>query len=357
MPLQPERVFPDKTLLNHVPLLLRRLAEAVVEGTEILESDFVRSELDDIGRLRRSQGYSPAEVGGEFLLLADVVFEHIEAECPQLPHADTATTVRIARDLQAALGTMARHVQRRMRLDQTSEQVARDQLLDDFGRSVTHELRNRLNACRLALELLRTGDGSADAEMMDRLGRSLQRVNGVVGDVLAVAVARRSVDPEGVDRARVGEVVNEVVHDLAEHAEEHGVSLRAEPELPSFWVDGGRLRIALLNLVGNGIKYADPDKSDPWVTVGARRLEDRSWEIVVRDNGRGIPEHELPHIFQQGVRGSDTDDQPGEGLGLALAARAAERLGGELTATSEVGIGSTFRFEITEPQKQLDDSE
>ena len=127
----------------------------------------------------------------------------------------------------------------------------------------------------------------------------------------------------------------------------HQIDLDFAQTLPLIWGDEERLRQVLNNLVGNSIKYSP--------TGGTIRIggwtEDAPYDdgtqrvvIFVADNGIGIPEDELPHIFESFYRVDSTlrRSTAGAGLGLFLCNAIAEAHGGEIWARSEVGSGTTF---------------
>jgi signal transduction histidine kinase len=112
-------------------------------------------------------------------------------------------------------------------------------------------------------------------------------------------------------------------------------------------VDAPRIRRVIANLLDNATKYSSP-ASDVRVRVGRESRPDGTrWATLqVRDHGRGIPAADLPHIFEPYRRGENAGGVPGEGLGLASVQRLVELHGGEVTATSVEGRGSTFTVRL-----------
>jgi signal transduction histidine kinase len=104
----------------------------------------------------------------------------------------------------------------------------------------------------------------------------------------------------------------------------------------------------LLNLVGNAVKFTESGS----VTVTVRR-EGEEVEFEVTDTGPGIPPETLVNVFKEFERGA-VMDREGAGLGLAISDALAGALGGTLTAESEVGVGSTFRFRLPEYARRRD---
>ncbi|MEM9691179.1 MAG: HAMP domain-containing sensor histidine kinase [Myxococcota bacterium] len=350
--LEPVRVFPQETLLNHIPLLLRRVADAVSEDRDLTTDSFVLDEIGRLAELRVSQGYTTADIATEFDLLGEVILEHISVLADEEDALPGGLVVAIAR-LNRTLVVIRKLMQGRMRELRTSRTLRSDEEINSFGRAVSHELRNRLNVCQLTLSLLRNSPEAERADVLTRLSRSLDRVTNVVGDVFAMATMRGT-DPDGVERDVLATVVTDVATDSRDYADTRGVEIRVGQNLPQFWVDESRLRMVLINLVGNSIKYSDPSKSKRWVVLEAHKHDEhRRWEVEVRDNGLGIRSEELAHIFDPGVRGGDPSAHPGEGLGLTLAYTAAEQLGGKLTVDSREGEGTSFRFSVFEPLEAL----
>ncbi len=108
--------------------------------------------------------------------------------------------------------------------------------------------------------------------------------------------------------------------------------------------DGDRITQALVNLVGNALKFTPPGGT---VTVDARRTEE-GLQVSVGDTGRGIPPGELEAIFDRfhQVEPDDARQQSGTGLGLSITRRIVEANGGRIWAENEVGVGSTFYFTL-----------
>ena len=131
----------------------------------------------------------------------------------------------------------------------------------------------------------------------------------------------------------------------------HGVAITITENLPELVVDVGRLELVLVNLVSNGIKYADPSKPSRQVTVTGRTSDDSQWcEIDVSDNGVGIPSHALTSIFRRFSRAhADREDLAhgaGLGLGLAIVDDVMRALDGEVWVASSEGEGTTFTLRL-----------
>ena len=133
---------------------------------------------------------------------------------------------------------------------------------------------------------------------------------------------------------------------LRGQAEQKQIELttKLSSKLPTIFGDRDKLQAALVNLVGNAVKYTPEDGK-----VTLRCATDDRWiRIDVEDNGPGIPEDEQLKVFEKFFRGAATQesDQRGNGLGLAFSREIARLHGGEIELQSVVGEGSTFSMRL-----------
>jgi signal transduction histidine kinase len=133
-------------------------------------------------------------------------------------------------------------------------------------------------------------------------------------------------------------VVQEAVERMKPLAEKGGLTLLLEDRGGYACVDPEWLEQALLILMDNAIKYSNPG-GRVWVYV-------KESTITVRDEGVGIKQADLPHVFERSYRGKASCE--GSGLGLTLCKELIERIGGDISITSQEGIGTTVRIELRE---------
>jgi signal transduction histidine kinase len=228
-----------------------------------------------------------------------------------------------------------------------------------FTSMVSHELRTPLTSIIGYLDLLREGKGGELTERQDHwlevISRNAARLQKLVDDILMVGRAdsgRLNVAHEQVDIARV---VAEAVESASPVAEEKGLALEAHTEdgLPE--ITGDRRLIAQLldNLMSNALKYTPKGGS---VRLRAWR-DGEAVSVEVRDTGRGIPEDEVPKLFERFFRASTAGEVQGTGLGLAISKAIAEAHGGSISVESELGEGSSFRFTLPISPPQVTEKE
>jgi signal transduction histidine kinase len=122
------------------------------------------------------------------------------------------------------------------------------------------------------------------------------------------------------------------------------ISFELEDGLPVIKADADLLAQAVTNVLGNAIKYSPPGK-DVGITV---RTDGKDILIEVVDNGHGIAPEDVNRIFEKFYRvpRAESADQQGTGLGLTLVREIMESHGGQVTAQSELGRGSTFTLRL-----------
>jgi CheY-like chemotaxis protein len=213
---------------------------------------------------------------------------------------------------------------------------------------MSHELRTPLNAILGFAQLLDLDDMDLDqhesvAQILKGGNHLLSLINEVL-DLARIESGRLSLSLEAVD---LGEVVKEA-HDLMRPlAARHDIRLELEPA--SLWerhvhADRRRLAQALLNLIGNAVKF---NRHGGSVTVSCEETGDDRIRILIRDTGYGIPAEQMEHLFEPFNRlGAEQTRIEGTGLGLALSKRLLEAMDGSIDVESAPGEGCTFSFEL-----------
>jgi PAS domain S-box-containing protein len=212
---------------------------------------------------------------------------------------------------------------------------------------MSHELRTPLNAILGFAQLLELDDLNDDQRdslrhILSGARHLLALINEVL-DIAAIEAGRLQLAPERVD---MGELIGEAVSLIRPLADQHGIVLvnPAQPCTAQVVADRRRLKQILLNLLSNAVKYNRPGGS---VGLACTQRSGGRVRVGVADSGPGIPPDKLERLFVPFERlGSESTGVEGTGLGLALARRLAEAMGGSVELTSTVGRGSTFWLEL-----------
>ncbi|MBM3331300.1 HAMP domain-containing histidine kinase [candidate division WOR-3 bacterium] len=212
--------------------------------------------------------------------------------------------------------------------------------------TVTHELRSPAAAAASLLEVVERVSPDERPALIDR---ARQRINGLlrlIGDLLDLHQLELGTTNVETAPVPVAEVVEAAAAEYAALARERGVSVRVElpADLPPAQASARYLEFTVRNLLANAIQYNRPGGS---VTVSARQSEGFV-EVEVADTGMGIPERDLPHVFDIFFRGDEAKktDRLAPGLGLSLVKRLVETQGGTVRVESEAGKGSRFFFTV-----------
>ncbi len=221
--------------------------------------------------------------------------------------------------LAADLDTMSERVRNLLEMKQ--------QLLRD----VSHELRSPLARLQLALSLARRQDEGGIERHLARIGCEADRLEELIGRTLKLARLERPMQGLDIVPLDVADVLSQIVADVAIEADAHGCSVALDAERP-LQVNGDAelLRSALENVIRNALRYAPAGSS---IDIEARRRES-GIVVTVRDSGPGVPEKDLELIFEPFYRVDAARDRAagGDGLGLAIAARALAIHGGTIRA-------------------------
>ena len=142
----------------------------------------------------------------------------------------------------------------------------------------------------------------------------------------------------------LSDLANEVLMLLKPQADERGLDLQLDMPTHDVFVlaDRERIRQVLVNLTSNAVKYNHPHGS---IFLRVTMLDAERVQVAVTDTGRGIPEKDLPHIFEKFFRVADSEGYAtGTGLGLSIVKQIIEAHGSTIELESQVDVGTTFRF-------------
>jgi two-component system sensor histidine kinase MprB len=206
------------------------------------------------------------------------------------------------------------------------------QLVADAG----HELRTPLTSLRTNLDLLVQADArgglapEARTELMDDIRFQIEELTTLIGDLTELARDERvPATPEPVDLA-------ETAARAVDRVRRRAPSLHFDVHLEPWWVTGesAALERAVTNLLDNAAKWSPP------LGVVTVRLVDGT--LLVSDQGHGIRDEDLPHVFDRFYRSKESRTMPGSGLGLSIVRQVAERHGGSVRADRAEEGGAAF---------------
>jgi signal transduction histidine kinase len=218
----------------------------------------------------------------------------------------------------------------------------------------TAELQDSLGSLRLLVDRPDAGNGADDPDLQEArdavtellpeaigyIRSSSEKMERLINAVLKLArEGQRPLRAESIDlREIVAGGAAAIQHQLSEA----GGKIDIDLGIPRIESDRFSLELIVGNLLDNAVKYRATDRP-LHIRVRTRPIADDRVEIDISDNGRGIAERDRERVFDLFKR-SGTQDQPGDGIGLAYVLAALRNLGGEISVTSELGRGTSFRL-------------
>lgn len=219
----------------------------------------------------------------------------------------------------------------------------------DFVANVSHELKTPLASITAYAETLRMGalrDPQHNEEFVERIQEQAQRLHQLIVDLLHLSRVESGKEAFHFSQVSVREAVQHCLQQHREIAEKRGVTLVSDEQSPELavWADRRGLATILDNLVDNAIKYTLPGGC-----VQVRWSGDAAEATLsVADNGIGIAAEDQQRIFERFYRVDKARSRElgGTGLGLAIVKHLTQAHGGEVSVSSQPGVGSTFRVRL-----------
>ena len=324
------------------------------EDEPIAANTLVVDKARELGTLRHQQRASLHQLLREYQLLGEVLVAFVQDEIVTSALVPSpGECVSVVSRLHEAVDVLRQETVEtfvRLYTFTISDQAER---LEQFTRMATHEWRQPLGSLQFAVSLLKRADlephrVNRTLSLMERNVTHLIEMTQTL-ERLARIHEHRTDDPV-VQEVSVTAVAQQAARQLQEMAEAKGVHVHVADDLPTLTVDVGRLELAFVNLLSNAIKYSDMSKIDRKVEIVRGPEIAGRCQLVVRDNGIGIPADRIESIFDRFSRAhADRDDLQGVtgvGLGLSIVVDCVSTMGGYIAAESNEGVGTTFIITI-----------
>jgi len=226
-----------------------------------------------------------------------------------------------------------------------TEMERTERMRREYVANVSHELRTPLTAVRGLLEPL--ADGMVKEEE-DRqryykiMLHEVMRLSRLITDMMTLSRLQSGTEYMELARVDLQELISDLATGYASTAEQKGIKLEVDcAEVPCALTDGDRIEQVLVILLDNAMRYTPEG--------GHIRIRLRAGErliVSVEDDGCGIPESDLPHIFERFYKVDKSRGEGGTGLGLSIAKYIMDKLGESITVASELGKGTCFTFTV-----------
>jgi two-component system sensor histidine kinase KdpD len=220
----------------------------------------------------------------------------------------------------------------------------REKLHNTLLNSISHDLRTPLVSITGALSSLRDEtvyvDETARHDLLEGAYHEANRLNRLVGNLLEITRLQAGTVKLNRELFSVEEIIGVARRQLSERLSSRPVYVDIAVDLPLVPVDLVLMSQVLINLLDNALKYSNPDMP---IEICAFTT-DQNLVLQVQDHGIGIPEDELPHIFEKFFRSNNTGGTTGTGLGLSICEGIVTAHGGTITAQNRAEGGSCFQI-------------
>ena len=224
-----------------------------------------------------------------------------------------------------------------------------DESRQEFVSNVSHELKTPLTSMKVLADSLTAQEGAPVElyqEFMVDIASEIERENKIITDLLSLVKMDKAADSINISSVNVNELLELIMKRLMPIAEKQKIELVLESFRPvTAEIDETKMSLALTNLIENAVKYND--KPDGWVHVSLN-ADHQYFYVKVEDNGIGIPEESLDHIYERFYRvdKSHSREIGGTGLGLAITRNVILMHRGAIKAFSTEGEGTIFTVRI-----------
>ena len=220
----------------------------------------------------------------------------------------------------------------------------------DFVVNVSHELRTPLASIQGYTETLLDGalaDPQNNIRFLQIIRQNAERLGRLTADLLTLSRIELKTQRFQFAHYYVNALIAQHADSMRPIASKKNITLNTEPApaVTEIFCDSEAMHQIVTNLLDNAIKYTPEGGT---VTIGARPNDDETVEIYVRDTGIGIPEAELPRLFERFYRVDKARSRElgGTGLGLSIVKHLVKAQGGEVHVKSQPNQGSTFAFSV-----------
>jgi light-regulated signal transduction histidine kinase (bacteriophytochrome) len=221
--------------------------------------------------------------------------------------------------------------------------------MESFSYSVSHDLRAPLRHVQGFVDLLQNEAGPSLSEKslryLSTISQSAKRMGDLIDDLLAFSrIGKSAMRKTAVN---LGELARETLRECREEAGERNIACHMQ-SLPSVWADRALLRLVLVNLISNAVKFTG-HRAEAKIEIGCKPSDGGDGGetvIFVRDNGAGFDPQYAGKLFGVFQRLHSQSEFEGTGIGLANVQRIIHRHGGRVWAEGAVDAGATFYFSI-----------
>jgi Na+/proline symporter/nitrogen-specific signal transduction histidine kinase len=230
------------------------------------------------------------------------------------------------------------------------ELINKDRQKDEFLDTVAHELKTPITGIRAAAELLASEGDEMPLEIrqqfLDNILKDSERLARLIQNILDFEKLSGGRAHLNLKKQNIKHTIDSTVNSLSYLAEKKGVKIinSNQSEISADY-DEDRIQQVLTNLLSNALKFCEPNEGEIVLNYG---FKNGYLEVTVKDNGRGVPVLDLPHIFEKFYQSNNQNiiKPEGSGLGLAICQQIVKNHGGTIWAKNNKKSGVTFGFSL-----------
>jgi signal transduction histidine kinase len=346
----------EKALEDHVPELLGDLVERLREEREVSQettSDHSRSH----GREQWKAGYNISELIWEIYIIKRVLRQSVLVEFarlhPEYPTGECVSAEIVISDFfhRLTCDSVGQFIKEQQRVVQEKNGALEktNQARERLTRTVSHELRNVLNALTLATTMLGEEATAEERQQMSAVcARMLADMSTILNDLLDFSALIAGRAQLTLARLSLPGLFEEITAQWRPVAREQGMKFACQCDGKLGEIVSDKLKLARIagNLLANAVKYRKPAPGGD-ISVTFSAVGSAGWKLIVADTGIGIAREDLESLFGEFNRIRPNSAVEGTGLGLAICKEYAELLGGRIDVFSEPEQGT--RFEVSLP--------
>ncbi len=331
-------VIPEDVIANGTPIMVdgEQVGTLLLVNTDApLQRSFLSATSRAIALAGLASGLSALLLGTLLFVTIMRPLRNLRVAAKKVAAGDLTTQVPISsRDELAAVGQAFNEMATRL----SQQQHIRQQMVAD----IAHELRTPISVIQGTLEAMLDGVLRPDPSELRDLHTETRRLARLVEDLRTLSLADAGQLTLVRGKLDIARTMREVVGRMTPLAEARDITLLVEaaPHMPTVEADGDRIAQVLTNLIDNALRYTPAGGQ---VTVHVAQ-DGEHVHLTVADTGPGIPEEDLPFVFERFWRGdkSRSRHSGGSGLGLAIVKQLVDLHGGTVEVQSKVGEGSRF---------------
>ncbi len=217
----------------------------------------------------------------------------------------------------------------------------------EFVGNISHELRTPLAGIKAIVETLQDGaiaDQDVAQDFLSKVNLEVDNLTQMVNELIELSRIETGKIKLNLEQVNINTLINDVITRLKPLAERKHITINTDlyTGLPEILADRERIQQVIMNIVHNAVKFT-PDSGKIEVSTS---IDLAGVTVRIMDNGIGISEADLPHIFERFFKADRSRSNPGSGLGLAISKHVIKAHGGEIRVQSRLGKGSTFSFTL-----------